>query len=70
MTTNHMCRPFITRFAVRLPASRGQLLRYDEVRQQAQVLCDGVWLDASAAFGAAAVGTRATRVKQETTDDE
>jgi hypothetical protein len=57
--------PFLFRFAQRLPETKPQRLRYDEVRQISQVLEGEVWIDVCADCES----TLFTRVAQETTDD-
>ena len=70
MTTETATQPFITGFASRLDSRPAAVLRYDDRRQVSQVLIGGVWLDASLVSVPSALGTRLTKVAQETTDDE
>lgn len=63
-------RPFIAAFSFRLPSGSGHVFRYDEARQQSQVLADGVWRDAVVVPGGVGTSTRMTKIAQETTDDE
>jgi hypothetical protein len=57
-------RPFIMRFSVPIDELAIETLRFDEVRQVAQILDGREWIDT------VRIGTRKTRVRQETTDDE
>lgn len=68
--SNSSIRPFIAAFSYLLPSDSRRALRYDEARQQSQVLANGVWIDAAAFIGEIGPNTRMTKVAQETTDDE
>lgn len=61
--------PFIVRYAklaLELPA---QIFRYDPDRQISQVLLEGRWVDSPDAHPEP-LGTRLTRVRNETSDDQ
>ena len=62
--------PFIFRFAQKIPPSAPEVLRYDAQRQITQIMENGNWIDTTTARAKVGKGTRFTRVKAETTDDE
>ncbi len=62
--------PFILRFAEPMAQAAPQRMRYDSVRQIAQVEVNGSWIDTPDALQNTAHLTRLTKVQAETTDDE
>ncbi len=62
--------PFLIRRSEPMKETPGRRLRYDQVRQIAQVRIGPNWVDAPDASRYAVPGTRITRVAGETTDDE
>lgn len=60
--------PFILRFAQLIPPISPEILRYDAVRQIAQVLDGGIWVD-RLTTGGPGDKTKVTEVRSETTDD-
>ena len=61
--------PFIVRYAKPALEVPVYTFRYDPDRQMSQVLADGMWVDSTQALVEAS-GTRLTRVRGETTDDQ
>jgi hypothetical protein len=62
--------PFLLQFAEPIKHALPQRLRYDEVRQIAQVQVNGHWVDTPDAPDYTIQSTRLTKVQAETTDDE
>lgn len=62
--------PFLVRRSEPMSEPARRRLRYDTFRQVTQVELNGRWIDAPDLPGDAGAGTRITRVKAETTDDE
>lgn len=75
MTTNFQINspvliPFLLRFAEPLKNTTPQRLRYDEVRQIAQVYLNDKWVDSPDVLYHTTHSTMITKVQNETTDDE
>jgi hypothetical protein len=70
MTHEVSMGPFIALFATRIEPGHAEKIRYDQQRQLSEVFVDGKWVDAAASVAPLTVGTRVTKVSQETTDDE
>lgn len=62
--------PFLLQFAEPIKHVEPQRLRYDEMRQIAQVQINGQWVDTPDALEHTMQSTRMTKVQSETTDDE
>lgn len=69
MIDNERRLPFLARFANPLPETIADPIKYDEKRQVAQVNFNGRWVDAPKTSRTRG-GTRVTKVRNETTDDE
>lgn len=67
MTPSPSVRPFIALFGLPLSETRKEVVLYDEERQVSLVLTGEKSLPASVSIDP---GTRATKVAQETTDDD
>lgn len=61
--------PFLLRFAESIQHAIPHRVRYDEMRQIAQVEINGKWVDTPDALKHTMNSTRTTRVFAETTDD-
>jgi hypothetical protein len=70
MTIDTPIRPFIARFGSVLDAGCLEVVRYDEKSQVSHVLSSGIKSHVSTALTSIKLGTRATKVAQETTDDD
>lgn len=62
--------PFLVRRSEPMSQPARQRLRYDLLRQITQVEVEGRWVDSPDLSNDAGAGTRLTRVRAETTDDE
>lgn len=69
-TVTTVILPLLMRFAEPLGPAASQRLRYDPVRQIAQVEVSGQWIDTPDAAVDVHSSTRITRVERETTDDQ
>lgn len=62
--------PFLVRRSEPMSQPARRRLRYDLLRQITQVEVEGRWVDSPDLSNDAGAGTRLTRVRAETTDDE
>jgi hypothetical protein len=62
--------PFLVRRSETMSQPARRRLRYDLLRQITQVEVEGRWVDSPDLSNDAGAGTRLTRVRAETTDDE
>jgi hypothetical protein len=69
-TASPVLTPFLLQFAEPIKHALPHRLRYDEVRQIAQVHLNGHWVDTPDALDYTIQSTRLTKVQAETTDDE